>query len=89
MRHMHVIEDAGSFVSLFGTDCADDTDLVLLVVVAGNQAPDSLLRTILRKEAQAGTSQIQKNQIASRWEVFCPSMWLSSYGLIGIKLHII
>ncbi len=34
----------------FGTDCADDTDLILFVVVAGNQAPDFLLRTILRKE---------------------------------------
>jgi hypothetical protein len=38
-----------STILFFGTDYADDTDLVLFVLVAGNQAPDSLLRTILRK----------------------------------------
>ena len=46
------------FLFLFGTDYADFAELAFFVVVAGNQAPDFLLRTILRTGTPALADQI-------------------------------
>ena len=75
------------FLFLFGTDYADFAELAFFVVVAGNQAPDFLLRTILRTGTPALADQIGSSNLVPKENLISEGSFIEEMPNLPLAAH--